>query len=125
MCIIRQSFFMYVEYSEKNYRPSFKYLATAFGSTFSCKLNFLTTLAIVFALMYIATKSPAIKTNGSKTFEGMLFPIFGNRCKRKNVAAIKINSMASPRTMLNNPTQILKIKVLSFLVIFTIPVYFS
>ena len=61
---------------------------------------------------------PAKSINGSKTFTEMPFAIAGNFERKIKLPPTNTSSIASPSIILKSATQILKIKVLSWVVIF-------
>lgn len=94
----------------------------AFCSSLSCNSNFLIAQLIVFTLIIIARMIPAKSIKGSKTFTEMPFAIAGNFERKIKLPPTNTSSIASPSIILKSATQRLKIKVLSWVVIF--PMFF-
>mgnify|MGYP004523312247 CR=1 FL=1 len=91
----------------------------AFCSSLFFKSNFLIAQLIVFTLSIIARMIPAKSINGSKTFTEMPFAIAGNFERKIKLPPTNTSSIASPSIILKSATQRLKIKVLSWVVIFS------
>ena len=113
------SFLRRLKRRRRIYKSSWMQRFIAFCSSLFFKSNFLIAQLIVFTLSIIARMIPAKSINGSKTFTEMPFAIAGNFERKIKLPPTNTSSIASPSIILKSATQILKIKVLSWVVIFS------